>query len=111
MKFLVVIMVLFMGMTSAHAFQETEVPVITSPAEERRPESQREKVEMNLPDETGAINPSKGTSIYVPGLGKLGTLPDINFGLELLYSGDGNESTNERSDEDITIKGRLKHNF
>ena len=37
-----------------------------------------------LSDEA-AVKPEAGTEIRIPGLGKLGVLPKMDFGLELLY--------------------------
>lgn len=72
---------------------------------------------------SGATAPSKaaapkseGTEIRIPGLGKLGTLPKMDFGLELLYGAAETERQQEPSkiddpSEDLTIKGSIKHNF
>ena len=58
---------------------------------------------------------SEGTEIRIPGLGKLGTLPKMDFGLELLYGAAETERQQEPSKidepEDLTIKGSIKHNF
>lgn len=69
--------------------------------------------------------PSKsetGTEIRIPGLGKIGTLPKMDFGLDLLYGAveDSNSKTSpdfpsgpQEGDEkrDIMIHGSVKHNF
>ncbi len=63
-----------------------------------------------------------GTSVSIPGLGTLGTLPKVDFGLELLYGAADQGETFELQDplvgqapeddaSDITIKGRIKHRF
>lgn len=59
---------------------------------------------------------SEGTEIRIPGLGKLGTLPKMDFGLELLYGAAEGTKAEEPSKiedqtEDLTIKGSIKHNF
>jgi len=59
---------------------------------------------------------TEGTEIRIPGLGKLGTLPKMDFGLELLYGAAETERQQEPSkiddpSEDLTIKGSRKHNF
>ena len=53
----------------------------------------------------------------LPGLGKLGVLPKLDFGLELLY-GDTPPAAQsedfegrETDPEDLTIKGTFKHRF
>ncbi len=67
--------------------------------------------------------PSKsdsGTEIRIPGLGKIGTLPKMDFGLDLLY-GAAEDSTKtapeftspQDTDEqrDLMIHGTVKHRF
>ncbi len=68
--------------------------------------------------------PSKsetGTEIRIPGLGKIGTLPKMDFGLDLLYGAveDDNSKTtpdfpnSQDTDEqrDLMIHGTVKHRF
>ena len=53
----------------------------------------------------------------LPGLGKLGVLPKLDFGLELLYGDTPPAAQNEDFEgretdpEDLTIKGTFKHRF
>ncbi|WP_291160297.1 hypothetical protein [Hyphomicrobium sp.] len=66
-------------------------------------------------------NPSRteGTEIRIPGLGKIGTLPKMDFGLDLLYGAaeDTNKAPNlpdsQNSDDqkDLMIHGSVKHRF
>lgn len=62
-----------------------------------------------------AVPKSEGTEIRIPGLGKLGTLPKMDFGLELLYGAAETERQQEPSNmddpQDLTIKGSIKHKF
>jgi hypothetical protein len=56
----------------------------------------------------------KGTEIRIPGLGKLGTLPKMDFGLELLYgAADGKAPQDPAVDDnqDLMIRGSVKHKF
>lgn len=59
----------------------------------------------------------KGTELRIPGIGSLGTVPKLDFGLELLYGATDkelpqNELNNiEEPADDMTIRGTLKHNF
>ncbi|MFM9937880.1 MAG: hypothetical protein ACKVP7_00120 [Hyphomicrobiaceae bacterium] len=63
---------------------------------------------------------SGGTEIRIPGLGRLGVLPKFDFGLELLY-GVNESKDNEpvvrqpgaspRNDDDVQIRGSLKHRW
>jgi hypothetical protein len=66
--------------------------------------------------------PSKsdtGTEIRIPGLGKIGTLPKMDFGLDLLYGAeeDNSKSAPEPSgpqdddQRDLMIHGTVKHRF
>src|SRR4029079_11961281 len=66
--------------------------------------------------EQGAAKNDGGTEIRIPGLGKLGTLPKMDFGLELLYGADDpkpSEATEPQDDrqQDLMIHGSVKHRF
>src|SRR5215470_8639040 len=55
-----------------------------------------------------------GTEIRVPGVGTMGTLPKLDFGLELLYG--ANELAGGRLDDrsqpsDMQIRATIKHRF
>ncbi len=58
-----------------------------------------------------------GTEIRIPGLGKLGTLPKMDFGLELLYGATETDKPQEPSKieggdpADLTIRGEVKHRW
>ncbi len=61
-----------------------------------------------------AKKPVEGTEVRIPGLGKLGVLPKMDFGLELLYG--ANEARPAAPDpqdqsDDLQIRGSVKHNF
>jgi len=68
-------------------------------------------------DETSAPSKAQGTEIRIPGLGKIGTLPKMDFGLDLLYG--AAEDTNRAADpdansddqKDLMIHGSVKHRF
>jgi hypothetical protein len=60
----------------------------------------------------------EGTEIRIPGLGKLGTLPKMDFGLELLYGAASDKPTpdpepqnNDAEQQDLMIHGSVKHRF
>lgn len=67
--------------------------------------------------DSSAPSKSQGTEIRIPGLGKIGTLPKMDFGLDLLYG--AAEDTNRVVDPDATldnqkdlmIHGSMKHRF
>jgi hypothetical protein len=54
-----------------------------------------------------------GTEIRVPGVGSVGTLPRLDFGLELLYG--ANEAAGRFDDRsqpsDVQIRATIKHRF
>ena len=69
--------------------------------------------------EQSAPKSEEGAVIRIPGLGKLGTLPKMDFGLELLY-GAAEDNRTEQNDlpangpetpQDLTIHGSMKHRF
>lgn len=72
-------------------------------------------------DMSGARAPksgaSEGTEVRIPGLGRLGVLPKMDFGLELLYGQSTSPATEPSARpqevplDDLTIRGSVKHNF
>ena len=104
----------------AHAFQETDIPVTAhSPANKAESSAvnstdtnaanEENKLSLALPP-LGDTKADNKTQIYIPGLGLFGGLPKFNFGLELLYSGSKDEPAPIQNN-DLTIKGTIKHNF
>jgi hypothetical protein len=56
---------------------------------------------------------SGGSEIHVPGLGSIGALPKLDFGLELLYGATSPQSgpRDDKSDAGAQIRGTLKYRF
>ncbi|MEM8975994.1 MAG: hypothetical protein AAGD43_28345 [Pseudomonadota bacterium] len=55
-----------------------------------------------------------GAKLSIPGLGTVGVLPKMDFGLELLYgSNQPNADVTEQDEEsdDLRIRGSIKHRF
>ena len=58
-----------------------------------------------------------GAEVFIPGLGRLGVLPSLDFGLELLYgANDATEKAPDPNDQplsndELTIRGIVKHRF
>lgn len=55
-----------------------------------------------------------GTEVKIPGLGTVGVLPKLDFGLELLYGATDPKSSlqeNKVDPNDVQIRGTLKHRF
>ena len=65
--------------------------------------------------EEAAPKPETGTEIRIPGLGKLGVLPKMDFGLELLYGAAENQPVGQpegaKPEDDLTVRGSVKHRF
>ena len=99
------------GSLAAHAFTETTVPQ-TAPA----PQLQLKKSD----DGSGLALSSPGdaksgeTELNIPGIGSVGSLPKLDFGLEMLYgggSGPAGEKPLDDKNDDVLIKGTIKHRF
>ncbi|RIA56613.1 hypothetical protein [Dichotomicrobium thermohalophilum] len=66
---------------------------------------------------------AEGTPVNIPGIGYIGTLPKFDFGLELLYGAPEEpkfdmkdvpttpDATGEAKEDDVIIRGTLKHRF
>jgi hypothetical protein len=101
--------------TAALAFQEQQGGSAPPPAPAATPADQQ-GAPAQLNTSTDGLKPSIGTEVRVPGLGKLGNLPKMDFGLELLYGAaeqkqqlDAQPRESER--DDLTIRGSVKHKF
>jgi hypothetical protein len=66
-------------------------------------------------DDPLALNGKSGTELTIPGIGSVGTLPKLDFGLELLYGSKNLPDTPQldqlRPENDMQIKGTLSHKF
>ena len=86
--------------TSALAFQETEAPVTGS-------------LKSGLGDSKSKSDSE--TVLSLPGLGNLGVIPKLDFGLDLLYGQDGAKSNAVEAapdnDDGLRIRGSIKHRF
>lgn len=101
---------------AALAFQETKGG--SAPAANSAPAAPTDPAAQLDVSGTGtSIAPSTGTEVRIPGLGKLGVLPKLDFGLELLYGvndaarfDDPGLKVNP-SPDDLGIRGTVKHRF
>jgi hypothetical protein len=99
-----------------YAFQEqkgsTAAPTEAAPA----PAEAAPGDKAGISDEATA-KPETGTEIRIPGLGKLGVLPKMDFGLELLYGAAeqgqpaGQPPEALTPEDDVTVRGSVKHRF
>ncbi len=106
--------------SSAYAFQSQNSgavpPAVAEPgaAPAEAPSSEKG---LDLSDETGPTKGETGTEIRIPGLGKLGVLPKMDFGLELLYGAadqklqEGPPEAAPSPEDDLMIRGTVKHRF
>ena len=108
-----VLLGLTMASVPAWAFQESKIAPAEQPAaaapQLQAPDSGKPGIQLSPPESN-----SKGTEVRIPGLGKLGVLPKLDFGLDILYG-----ATEDRrqppgvsgpSDE-VTVRGSIKHKF
>ncbi len=106
--------------TTAAAFSTEPVPPPAASLQANPPSQfiqpgisgQMPQFDLNDPMTAGKSN---GTDVTIPGLGTLGTLPKLDFGLELLYgpkSGpEAFQLDQHAPDGDMQIKGTLSHKF
>jgi hypothetical protein len=68
-------------------------------------------LDLNVPNMS--IGKGTGTEVRIPGFGKVGVLPKLDFGLELLYGATENRSRLDEKSEpsDVQIRGTIKHRF
>lgn len=107
---------LALASTSVLAFEQQgggappPVPATPAPAEVQAPPSGND---LNFSTPKIDTGDSAGTEVRIPGLGKLGVLPKMDFGLELLYGANdtSKQPEPEQPAEDLTIRGSVKHNF
>jgi hypothetical protein len=104
--------------SSALSFQEQGgAPVTPAPSEapQAAPVAPADK-DLNFSTPKVDSGADAGTEVRIPGLGKLGVLPKMDFGLELLYGANDSSSkqlepAEQQPTEDLTIRGSVKHNF
>ncbi|MDX2258184.1 MAG: hypothetical protein NW205_04635 [Hyphomicrobiaceae bacterium] len=100
--------------TTAFAFQEQKsgsAPATPSAAQGAAPVGAAPPAAPLAGDRAG-----EGTVVIIPGLGNLGVLPKMDFGLELLYGAAEDKGSAVERDEglpvdDLTIRGTVKHRF
>src|SRR5262245_1156024 len=107
----------FLGQ-AAFAFQETTVgggdeKAPTAPILELPKGPVENPKGLNLNGSELNLGRTSGTEVRIPGLGTVGVLPKLDFGLELLYG--ANEPKGMPQDksnpDDVQIRGTIKHRF
>ena len=68
---------------------------------------------MNLKVPELSLGQGTGTEVKIPGLGTVGVLPRLDFGLELLYGATESRGRPDEKSEpsDVQIRGTIKHRF
>lgn len=101
--------------TASYALDEQQMPVAPSSAPQQAApaDAPQSGVQDTAPI---AKSGETGTDIVIPGIGKLGVLPKMDFGLELLYGVAEEKQPEaqgplENQPEDLTIRGSVKHKF
>ena len=63
--------------------------------------------------QTPELHLSPGTEVRIPGIGTVGVLPKLDFGLELLYGQNEQKGpfTDKSSPDDVQLRGTIKHRF
>ena len=94
--------------SQAYALEEQKGAAAPQPPAAAAPKAE-------VQDGAALAKPGTGTEIRIPGLGKLGTLPKMDFGLELLYgAADGKQPETGPLDVEpgnLTIRGSIKKEF
>jgi hypothetical protein len=97
--------------TPTLAFQEQSVGGGAGNAAAAAPALQMPKLDLSVPD--AGAGKGTGIDVRIPGVGSLGTLPKLDFGLELLYG--ANEASGRPDDRsqpsDVQIRATIKHRF
>jgi hypothetical protein len=121
------------GAGNARAFSEVKTaPAVPGTTVSNAPatlgEAPKTAVDDRLPalkmiDPTAGSDKDEGTVLSIPGIGRIGTLPKFDFGLELLYGAPeepkldlkgttiGDDSAPSQKEDDVIIRGTLKHRF
>lgn len=113
----VVLGALMLAAPSAMAFEETRAGGAGAPAAAPQAAPPTGKgLGLELGGTGTSVTPPTGTEVRIPGLGKLGILPKLDFGLELLYgvneqSFDDRRLRPEQGDDGLGVRGTVRHRF
>lgn len=120
MRYLAIAAALLAMSQAAIAFEETTI----GGGEKKAPAASALELPKSSPDASKGLNLSpgtpgislgktSGTEVRIPGLGTVGILPKLDFGLELLYGANEQRGMpQDKSDpDDVQIRGTIKHRF
>lgn len=118
MRLILLAMVLGVSAQAAVAFQQTTVgggnQQTAAPAAEPPKAAVEPGKGLSLSVPNVAIGKNTGTEVRIPGIGTVGVLPKLDFGLELLYGANDSKGLplDEKSEpSDVQIRGTIKHRF
>jgi len=107
---------------NASSFEKTNIDTSIAKSTEQGAVSQNEAAE--TPDNAGAAAQNlrtnsedaseSPTAISVPGIGTVGIIPKLDFGMELLYGNEEKQQTQQLPDaeeDSLQIRGTIKHRF
>jgi hypothetical protein len=124
MKYILAAAVFGLTAPAALAFEETTIGA----GEGQAPAAQVLELPTELPTElpkapaeaskglnltTPEYQLTPGTEVKIPGLGTVGVLPKLDFGLELLYGANEQKGPFEdkSNPDDVQLRGTIKHRF
>jgi hypothetical protein len=105
---------LLVASVPALAFQESKIGQGEKPAASAPIAPQIQVPESKPGIQLSAPEIGKGTEVRIPGLGKLGVLPKLDFGLDILYGATDDRRQapgSSASPDELSIKGTIKHKF
>jgi hypothetical protein len=117
MRLIITAMALAFLAQPAVAFQQTEGKAQEPQASESPGQSAKPSLQpgqgLNLTGQGLSLGKSNGTEVKIPGIGTVGVLPKLDFGLELLYGANEAKGMPEDKSEtnDVQIRGTIKHRF
>ena len=109
-RLIIAALALGLGGQVALAFQEATI----GGGEQKAPAAQVLEVPKGPLDPAKGLDLSgSGTEVRIPGLGTVGVLPKLDFGLELLYGANEQKGLpqDKTSPDDVQIRGTIKHRF
>lgn len=116
--FAVALMTLAVSVMHVSAFTETK---IQPPAGQTSPEAPAANLNVEQTDGGAGLTlttPGDGsgeTELNIPGVGSIGKIPKLDFGLELLYGNSAEEEARgaevDNRQDDVLIKGKIRHRF
>lgn len=108
-----VVVLLSIAATPGWAFQEQRIGGGPAPAAGTAPAALGPETGSSLADTEAVSKNPAGTEVRIPGLGKLGVIPKVDFGLELLYGAADSKRPSDppagsENADGVTLRGKLR---